>query len=118
MAGGAAVLISLTIPATYPDPLFAIVGYSSFWTKPRDGWSVDIMICPARRLMRPSEGGKRVLCGLFIGVELRWPWGQRDAFLLYPWWDQHGWRSPLSIEVRSNADEIARRLAKAGARHG
>ena len=31
-------LISLTIPATYPDPLFAVVGYTSFWTKPRDGW--------------------------------------------------------------------------------
>lgn len=94
-----------------PDPLLKVY-FGPNW-KELEGWRITVMILPARSVMqmRGPDEGRLVLCGLMISLKTRWPFrcmspqGRRDGS------KDREWRSPLSIFVRSDAGEIATRLA-------
>lgn len=88
--------------------------YGRDYVRGRD-WIAAAALIPRPDLMRASEDGRVILCGLSVEFRLRWPWGPRDGWC---WaWDRDGWRWPVRATLYSDAPEIASRLAM-GAAHG
>lgn len=84
--------------------------WSMDWMRP-EGRILALFVLPSHRLMTVAEMGREVLVGLGIRIRLRWPWGQRSGRARIHWGDDRGWRCPVEIQVRSDAGEIATRLA-------
>lgn len=88
-----------------------------FWTGPdwsrEDQWIAVLQLFPSPHLMGRHEEGRLVLVGLEVELAYRWPWGRRHRQWRYWGDDMDGWRKPFKFWVRSDANEIAWRLAEA-----
>jgi len=77
-----------------------------------EGWLIGLSVARSPHLMRANEQGHLILCGLFVGVWVRAPWGRRSWAANISAGDWFGWRNPLCFTLSSNAHEIACRLAE------
>lgn len=97
---------------TAPQNIQWFRGYCGRDMLREEGFGLWALFIARRDLMTRREEGYLILAALSIAIRFQSPWGARSGSAWISHGDTRGWRSPIFVSIRSDANEIATRQAQ------